>query len=153
MYYDYRTFIGDLKVLKSKIEQSIGIPHALVGITRGGMTMTHFLSLAWNIRAVYGINAISYSDKKVQSDIIIENIPFFKKEEKNILIIDEIIDSGKSLFSVLEKLKGQFRDRIFYSCSLFQKKTAIIEADFWVREPNEWIDFFWEVDILGDGFK
>lgn len=153
MYYDYQTFVGDLKVLKSKIEQRVGIPHALVGITRGGMTMTHFLSLAWNIRAVYGINAISYSDKKVQSDIIIENVPFFKKEERNILIIDEIVDSGKSLQTVLEKLKDKFREHTFYTCTIFQKQSAIIEADFFLREPNEWIDFFWEVDILGDGSK
>ncbi len=29
----------------------------------------------------------------------------------------------------------------------FYKKTAVLQPDFAVREANEWIDFFWEVDV------
>ncbi|MDU7693226.1 MAG: phosphoribosyltransferase family protein [Helicobacter sp.] len=150
MYYDYPSFLADIKDLKKQIEASIKVPDALISITRGGMTMTHFLSLAWNIRAVYGINAISYSDKNVQSNLIIDNVPNIKPHEKHILIVDEIVDSGKSLQAVLDKMKGTFPEHTFYTCVIFQKQSAPIKANFYLKEPSEWIDFFWEVDVIND---
>lgn len=148
MYYAYDDFLKDLKELKNKVESTIGIPDAVVCIARGGMTMSHMLGLAWNIRAVYSINAISYSDTKVQSSLIIENMPCIKQEHKKILILDEIVDSGTSLYEVVQKLKSNFDHATFYTGAIFQKNTAKIKADFFVREPLDWVDFFWEVDLL-----
>lgn len=148
MYYAYDDFLNDLKTLKKQIEQSIGIPDALICIARGGMTITHMLSLAWNIRAVYSLNAISYNDCKVQSSLILENMPSIKQEHKNILVLDEIVDSGESLNVVLQKLKSGFPGVRFSSAVIFQKHNAKVKADFFIREPAEWIDFFWEVDVL-----
>ncbi|WP_104697097.1 MULTISPECIES: phosphoribosyltransferase [unclassified Helicobacter] len=148
MYYAYDNFLNDLKVLKKQIEQSIGIPDALVCIARGGMTLTHMLSLAWNIRSVYSLNAISYNDHKVQSSLILENMPNIKQEHKNVLVLDEIVDSGESLDVVLQKLRSEFVGTKFSSAVIFQKNNAKIKADFFIREPAEWVDFFWEVDLL-----
>ncbi|MCE3037367.1 phosphoribosyltransferase [Helicobacter sp. faydin-H20] len=150
MYYAYHNFLEDLKVLKQKVEEKIGIPDAIVCIARGGMTMSHMLGLAWNIRAVYSLNAISYSDTKVQSSLIIENMPCIRKEHKKIIILDEIVDSGVSLSEVVHKLSTNFQHATFYTATIFQKNTAKIKADFFIREPNEWVDFFWETDLLED---
>lgn len=147
MYYGYDAFLGDIVALKQKIEKKF-VPDALICVTRGGMTMTHFLGLAWNLRTVYSINAISYSDKKVQSDIIIENIPALKNTDKNVLLVDEIVDSGKSLSAVLQTLQTRFPAHKFFSCAIFQKPDASAMADFYLKDPKEWIDFFWEVDVL-----
>ena len=148
MYYSYEDFLTDLITLKSKVEAKIGVPDALVCIARGGMTMGHMLALAWNIRAVYSINAISYSDSKVQSSLIIENTPTIKPIYKKILLLDEIVDSGESLNAVLQKLQDVHPYANFMSAVIFQKSTAKIRADFYIKEPSEWIDFFWEVDML-----
>lgn len=148
MYYTYEDFLRDLKLLKQQVEDKIGIPDALVCIARGGMTMSHMLGLAWNIRAVYSLNAISYSDTKVQSSLILENMPCIKQEHKNILILDEIVDSGESLSVVLQKLRDNFDHANFSSAVIFQKSNAKIKADFFIREPEEWVDFFWEIDML-----
>lgn len=148
MYYSYEEFLKDLTLLKDKVEKQMGIPDALVCIARGGMTMSHMLGLIWNIRAVYSLNAISYSDQKVQSSLILENMPVIKKEHKKILILDEIIDSGNSLSVVIEKLRSSFPESDFSTAVIFQKPSAKIVADYFVREAGEWIDFFWEVDML-----
>ncbi len=148
MYYSYEDFLKDLMILKDKVEKQIGIPDALVCIARGGMTMSHMLGLAWNIRAVYSLNAISYSDHKVQSSLILENMPVIKKEHKKILILDEIIDSGNSASVVMQKLRSSFPESSFSIGVIFQKPNAKIVADYFVREAGEWIDFFWEVDML-----
>lgn len=151
MYYSYDVFLKDLKNLKNKIELGMGgVPDAILCIARGGMVMSHMLSLAWNIRSVYALNAISYSDTKVQSSLIIENMPNIKDEHKNIVIIDEIIDSGNSLEVIINKLRCAYKDKNFYTGVIFQKLSAKCIADFYIKQPPEWIDFFWEVDMLED---
>ncbi|PAF52301.1 phosphoribosyltransferase family protein [Helicobacter sp. 13S00477-4] len=148
MYYSYGEFLNDLKDLQVMVEKKIGIPDGIVCIARGGMVMSHMLSLAWNLRSVYTINAISYSDTNVQSSLIIENMPNIKSQCEKILIIDEIVDSGRSLGEIVQKLTLSYPNQKFFSAVIFQKLTAEISADFYLKEPPEWIDFFWEVDML-----
>ncbi|PAF54531.1 nicotinate phosphoribosyltransferase [Helicobacter sp. 13S00482-2] len=149
MYYSYTEFLGDLKILARKVEEDIGVPDAIVCIARGGMVMSHMLCLAWNLRSIYTLSAFSYSDKNVQSSLIIENMPDIKPDHKKILVVDEIVDSGKSLEEILQKLRVRNPQVSFYSAVIFQKLNAKIFADFYVKDPSlEWIDFFWEVDML-----
>lgn len=151
MYYAYEEFIKDLKVLKNKVEEGMGVPDAIVCIARGGMTMSHLLGHAWNLTSIYSINVMSYSDKKVKSSLIMENMPAIKQEHKKILVIDEIVDSGESLSVVMEKLRANFAHAEFKSGVIFQKSSAKFKADFFIREPKAWVDFFWEVAMLEEG--
>jgi len=148
MYYSYNDFLMDLKSLQLDIERKIGIPKSIVCIARGGMTMSHLLALAWDIRSVYVLNAFSYNPNNTQNELILGDLPTINNNEKEILIVDEIIDSGKSLSKILELFKARYPHIKCYSASLFQKQNAIIKADFFVRIASEWIDFFWEVDML-----
>ncbi|PAF44826.1 phosphoribosyltransferase family protein [Helicobacter sp. 11S02596-1] len=148
MVYAYSDFLGDMKELRRQIEAKIGIPDAIVCILRGGMTMSHMLALAWNLRAVYALNAISYSDANVQSSLIIENMPAIKDEHQKILIVDEIVDSGETLETIMQKFRSAYPQKSFYSSVIFQKPTAKVCADFYLKQPAEWVDFFWEVDML-----
>lgn len=148
MYYSYNDFLGDLKELRAKIEEKISVPDAIVCIARGGMVMSHMLALAWNLRAVYTLNAISYSDCNVQSSLIIENMPHIRGEYQKILVVDEIVDSGKSLEVIMQKFRSAHPEKSFYSAVIFQKPTAKVYADFYLKHAVEWIDFFWGVDML-----
>ena len=62
-------------------------------------------------------------------------------------IIDDIVDSGETMKEILFILKEKFPNIEFKIATLFYKNTALIKPDFSVREANEWIDFFWEVDV------
>ncbi|PAF46374.1 nicotinate phosphoribosyltransferase [Helicobacter sp. 12S02634-8] len=148
MYYSYDDFLNDLKTLHKQVGERVGVPDAIVCIARGGMTMSHMLALAWNLRSVYTLNAISYSDANVQSSLIIENMPQIKYEHQRILVVDEIVDSGKSLETIMHKLRGSYPEKMFYSAVIFQKSSAKVRADFYLKSVVEWIDFFWEVDML-----
>ena len=77
-YYSYEEFLEDLKDLYNKIDSKIGKPDAMIAIARGGLTMAHLLSLRWDLREVYTLNAISYQGDK-QGDLIIKNIPNIPK--------------------------------------------------------------------------
>lgn len=154
MYYPYAVFLQDLKTLQQQVK---GIYDAL--LKRGGMS--HILALVWNIRAVYGINAISYDDKKAQhililentlsilenTPTILENIPSIKPKHKKILILDNIVDSGQSLDMIMQNLKEGFLGIECFLAVIFQKTIAKIKADFFVKNPKDWVEF-WEINML-----
>lgn len=147
MYYPYAVFLQDLKTLQQQVK---GIYDAL--LKRGGMS--HFLALVWNIRAVYGINAISYDDKKAQHILILkntpsilENIPSIKPKHKKILILDNIVDSGQSLDMIMQNLKERFLGIECFLAVIFQKTIAKIKADFFVKNTKDWVEF-WEINML-----
>ncbi|RDU70005.1 nicotinate phosphoribosyltransferase [Helicobacter cholecystus] len=146
-YYSYEEFLQDLKDLYNKIDNEIGKPDAIIAISRGGLTMAHLLSLRWDLREVYTLNAISYQGDK-QGDLIIKNIPSIPEEFDKVLIVDEIVDSGKSLIKIVDMLKSLNPCINFYTSAIFQKSTAIFQADFFLKEPMDWIDFFWEKDMF-----
>lgn len=144
LYYSYDMFKDDMKSLLKQLDYA---PDAVLGITRGGLTMAHFLGIALDMREVYTINAVSYFNKQQQDDIKIFNIPSFG-ESKRVLIVDEIVDSGKSMRKILEVLAEINPDVEFKTAVLFHKPTAIYTPDYFVHEASGWIEFFWEVDLL-----
>lgn len=146
-YYSYEEFLQDLKDLYNKIDNEIGKPDAIIAIARGGLTMAHLLALRWDLREVYTLNAISYQGDK-QGELVVKNIPSIPEGFEKVLIVDEIVDSGKSLIKIVETLKSLNPAVNFYTSAIFQKPTAIFQADFSIKEPDDWIDFFWEKDMF-----
>lgn len=146
-YYPYKDFLKDTQTLFEKVNSRIGKPDAIIAIARGGLTLSHMLSLRWDLREVYSLNAISYNGSK-QQELIVKNVPKIDEKIKKILIVDEIVDSGKSLHKIVEILKDQNPNVSFYTAVIFQKQNAEIKANFFIREPQDWIDFFWERDMF-----
>lgn len=144
VYYSYEEFLEDSKTLLVEIEKYK--PDAIVAIARGGMCLSHLLSQALDLRDVFSINSILYDDTNKQKEQKIFNIPDLKNYKK-ILIVDDIIDSGETAQNVTKLLKDKFSKSDIKLASIFYKKSAIIEPDFKVKIANDWIDFFWEVDL------
>ncbi len=142
-YYSYESFKTDMKTLVCKLDFN---PDGIVAISRGGLTMAHFLGIALDLRKIYTINAISFVNK-IQQELQVSNIPELRDNSK-ILIVDEIIDSGTSMERVLSILKNINPNIEFKTAVIFAKKNARIQPDYFIQEAKEWIEFFWEVDIL-----
>lgn len=104
------------------------------------------MSQALNQRNVFTINSISYDRKNQKDSIEIFNIPDLKSYKK-VLIIDDIVDSGKTMIEVFKILNEKFPNTEFKLATLFYKKTALIKPDFYIKQTDMWIEFFWEVDI------
>ena len=119
---------------------------AFLSVARGGLTLSHLMSQAMNQRDVFTINSISYDRKNQKDSIEIFNIPDLKSYKK-VLIIDDIVDSGKTMIEVFKILKEKFPNTEFKLATLFYKKTALIKPDFYIKQTDMWIEFFWEVDI------
>ncbi|QOG12281.1 phosphoribosyltransferase [Arcobacter sp. FWKO B] len=140
-YYSYEEFISDLKSLKLPLE--VYSPEAIVSIARGGVTFGHFLSSMLDIRELYSINSIHYNDTKKLDTIDIFNIPDLHTYTK-ILLVDDIVDSGDTLDTIVKILKEKYPKLQIKTVSIFYKKTAKIQPDFMVKEAHDWIEFFWE---------
>lgn len=142
-YYGYDEFKVDADELYVSFEDETF--DAIVGIARGGLTLTHFLATKLDMRDVYIVNSVSYDNDTKSPKSEIFNIPNLDKYKK-ILLVDDIIDSGETIHNISTILKDKFPKLEFRIACLFYKKTAIIQPDFMAKEATAWIDFFWEVD-------
>lgn len=144
LYYTYDLFISDTKVLIDKCNSFQ--PDIILAVARGGLTLSHFMAQAMNIRNLFSLNSIHYNNETKLDTFEIFNIPDLSNIKK-VLIVDDIVDSGETMVEILKILKNKFSNTEFKIATLFYKKTALIQPDFSVKEVNCWIDFFWEVDI------
>ena len=142
-YYPYEDFLADTKDLTEKIDWKFD---SIIAIARGGMSLAHLLGEYYDIREVYSINTIGYEDTTKLGSVKVFNIPELN-EAKNVLIVDDIVDSGDTLVEVLKVLHQMYPTVIFKTASLFYKKSAKIAPDWYVQEANKWIEFFWTEDI------
>ncbi|MEA1913896.1 MAG: phosphoribosyltransferase family protein [Campylobacterota bacterium] len=145
VYYGYDEFVVDTKILLKQI-QSYN-PEALIPVARGGMALGQLLGEAMDTREVYCINSIHYEGTVKLDTCKIFNVPNLSRVSK-VVIIDDIIDSGESMVDILKKLKRLYPHCEFKVATIFYKPTALIQPDFTVKEAHDWIDFFWEVDLL-----
>jgi len=143
-YYGYEQFIKDCKSLLPQLKQYN--PDALVAIARGGLTMGHLLAHGLNTNNLYTINSIHYNNTQKLDTFKISNIPDLDSFKK-ILLIDDIIDSGETIVQIKQILETKYPDCEFKITTLFYKKEALIQPDFTLYEANNWINFFWEVDL------
>jgi len=140
-FYSFNEFINDLPILADKIKEFN--PDALLAIARGGLTLGHFLAERLNTREVYAINAISYENEKKLGFIKIFNIPDLK-DKKKIVLIDDISDSGETLFAIKELITNKYLNISIKTATIFYKKDTKVMPDFSIKEANEWIVFFWD---------
>ncbi len=144
-YYAYDEFKKDTQVLVNKCRDYE--PDILLAVARGGLTLAHLMAQALDMRNLYSLNSIHYEGELKLDSFNIFNIPDVS-HAKRVLIVDDIVDSGETMVEILKVLKNKFPGVEFKLATLFYKKTAIMQPDFAVREANEWIDFFWEVDVI-----
>lgn len=117
---------------------------AIVAIARGGLTLAHFLALQLDIRRVYSISCIGYDGDLKLPQLYVDNLPTLSPEVRKVLIVDEIVDSGRTMQEVLAALKTKNGSMEFLSAVLFQKPSASVEADYFIHKTDDWIEFFWE---------
>ena len=145
-YYAYSEYLSDCKQLTKQIDQSFD---AIIAIARGGMTLAHMLGEYYDIREVYAINTIGYEDDRKLDKTELFNIPDIQNA-KEVLIVDDIVDSGDTMKLVLETLTGRYPNCRFRLAALFYKESAVIKPDWYVRIADRWIDFFWSMDLKED---
>jgi len=144
IYYSYENFREDTRCLIAEVKDFK--PEAILAIARGGYTLGHAMAEGLEIRDLQSVRTELY-DKECKR----EKLTLFGEcsfNAKRVLVVDDIADSGETLAYVMAYLQENFKDIEFCSATLFYKKTSVYEPTYWVKEANEWIEFFWEKDFL-----
>ncbi|MDP2078864.1 MAG: phosphoribosyltransferase family protein [Sulfuricurvum sp.] len=145
IYYSYDRFKIDISELADRC--AVFEPDTILAIARGGMTMGHALSMALNIRNLQSLRCESYDHDQQRETVSLFGECDFTQSHR-VLIVDDIVDSGKTLHALTPILQERYPHIIFASAAIFTKPTALIQPDFSLHEALDWIDFFWERDFL-----
>lgn len=122
--------------LANKIKNADLSLDAIVGIARGGLTPARMLCDFLNINTLYSIQIKHYSSGAEQKDEAkVLNKSFSEIGDKNILLVDDVNDSGKSLRSAYEQLKGA---KNLKTAVLHEKDNTDFKADFVGKSFEQW---------------
>ena len=144
-HYEYNQFKNDIPAL-GKLCESFN-PDTIVAVARGGMTLAHALAMALDVRNLQSIRTESYDGESQRSTITITGECDFS-HSKRVLIVDDIVDTGKTLQTLLPVLQANHPAVLFNTVALFTKSSALIQPDFSLYEATDWIEFFWESNFL-----
>jgi xanthine phosphoribosyltransferase len=140
-FYSFEDFIRDIPVFAEEIKKHD--PEAIISIARGGMTIGHFLGEYLNMRDVYTINAIHYDDTQKLDFIKLFNVPDLSGV-KNVVIVDDISDSGDTLEAVTEKITKIYPHIDIKIATIFYKENTKVKPDVFLKKSDKWIVFFWD---------
>jgi xanthine phosphoribosyltransferase len=143
-YYSYEDFRKDTNRLINEVKAFDA--EAILSIARGGMSLSHAMAEGLNIRNVQTLRTELYDVEKKRKEITLFGSCRFS-DEKRVLVVDDIADSGETLAFIMEYLQREFPDVLFKSVTLFYKKSSIYEPHYWCNEAKCWIEFFWERDF------
>jgi hypoxanthine phosphoribosyltransferase len=134
-----------IDIISNKAQEKFDL---VVGISRGGVIPALFMSHSWNIPLDVIVTS-SYTKENKQSKLKIGKPSYLcfsdVTKESKILIVDELVDSGKTMKAVvnLYKKKGFKNIR---TCVLFYKENSKFDPDYFAasEEKDTWIKFPYE---------
>tara|TARA_B100000963_G_scaffold354792_1_gene371887 strand:- start:543 stop:992 length:450 start_codon:yes stop_codon:yes gene_type:complete len=142
MLYKNEDLMQGLKKIRKQIDKSNWIPEIIISINRGGCIPGVYLSHHLNLQ--HCVIDIQLRDTKKPPNIKVleEKIQKFK----NILLIDDINDSGKTLKIVYDLNNDS---KTVYNATLIYNKESKIKTHFYGRminrsEDKNWYVFPWE---------
>lgn len=131
-----------IKIAK-RIKKSKFKPELIMGISRGGWIPARILSdlldnpnLA-NIKIKYYIGIY----KTLKEPVLTQNVSV-SVNNKKILVVDDITDSGKSISIVYKELMKKAKE--VKTVTLYYKPWSCIEPDYYAKKTDAWIVFPWE---------
>ncbi|ADO42256.1 xanthine phosphoribosyltransferase [Ketogulonicigenium vulgare] len=121
-----------------------GTWRGICAITRGGMVPASILARELDIRTIDTIGVKSY-DHNQQSGLEVLNQPDpdFMKDGEGILIVDDLVDSGKTL-----ELVRQMYPKAHFA-TVYAKPKGRVQVDTFITEVSQdtWIFFPWDMAL------
>jgi hypoxanthine phosphoribosyltransferase len=132
--------------LGKKVKESGFIPDCIVGVSRGGLWVLRTLSDFFDVRDVHVIRVIYYTDIKTtkREPKLIQDVDKKFLENKKVLIVDDVADTGGSLDFTVDLMK-QKGIKKFKTATLHHKPWSKFVPDYYIGETDKWIIYPWEV--------
>ena len=134
-----------IDIISNKAQEKFDL---VVGISRGGIIPALFMSHTWNIPLDVIVTS-SYTKENKQSKLKIGKPSYLCfldiTKESRILIVDELVDSGKTMKAVVNLYKKKGFKNIRTGV-LFYKENSKFDPDYFAanEDKNTWIKFPYE---------
>ncbi|MCX8188548.1 MAG: phosphoribosyltransferase [Nitrososphaeria archaeon] len=117
----------------------------IVTLSRGGLVPARIMSDFLEINDVIVLDVKYYTGFGKRSDKpIIREISQVLVNSKNVLLVDDVVDSGESLKAAVEYIKG-LNPKCLKVFTLHVKPNRVIDPDIYVSETSAWIIYPWEL--------
>ena len=113
-------------------------------MARGGMIPAGALTYALGVKLTDAINVEFYTDVAETLPDPILLAPMLDTDSirgRKLLLVDDVVDSGRTLALVLKLLRGFGAD--VRSAVIYSKPTTIVQPDFVWKHTDNWIVFPW----------
>ena len=134
---EWKTFEEEMCCLYKKICESDYKPDIIIGIVRGGLIPARYLSTLSDVKKMDTINVSKDDDKRTVLTEFNYNL-----KGKEILLVEDMLESGKSLIVVKEYLES--KGAIVKTACLYTMPRSEIEPDYYLKEIEYVVTFPWE---------
>ena len=131
---DWGTFIKEIRNLSEIITDK---PDIIIGITRGGIVPARLLSAYLKVKNMYCISVVKNNNERHIATEITEDI-----SGKKILLVEDILETGKSIKAVKTYLEGKGAN-VKTAC-LYTMPLSEIKPDHYLNEVDSVLEFPWE---------
>ena len=133
--YEYNDFLIDIDFIIKEIKKRKWNIKLIYAIPRGGAVMGVFISNILDIPVVFSLDSMLEYKKKISA--VTQNNEVL---EENILIVDDISDTGGTFFKIPSV--GRYK-----TVTIFERINTSFHPDIKCKICNdEWIVFFWETN-------
>ena len=118
----------------------------IVCVGRGGMIPSRLMSEHLGIKTIHLVHA-HYEIKDTNKKIIVGDYNFKQFEGKNILIVDEVYQTGLSIKAVCDKIFDACDEVCITDCTCYFNKNSKYQPDLWAftyDDSTDWLVFPWE---------
>lgn len=120
-------------------------PAYLLGMSRGGLCVVRVLSDYLDNPNVLIIRTRYYKGIEKKGNLeIIQDVDEALIRNKQILIVDDVADTGISMSAVIEHIKNKGAKEV-KTAALHHKPGSKIKPDYFIEETDKWIIYPWEI--------
>ena len=122
-------------------------PDIILAIARGGLFVAGSLGYALSVKNLYVMNVEYYTGVDERLDVPIALPPYLDAvdlKDANVLIADDVADTGATLAYVHDFCQGEVRD--VRSAVLYEKSPSIIKCEYVWKRTDQWINFPWSTE-------
>lgn len=133
--------------LAQRIADSRFDPEIIIAVARGGLLPAGSLSYALGVKLSDAMNVEFYTDIHETLPDPVLLAPLLDADSivgKRVLVVDDVVDSGRTLALVLELLRTMGAEA--RSAVLYAKPSSVVDPDYVWRRTAEWIVFPWSAE-------
>jgi xanthine phosphoribosyltransferase len=131
-YYDYIDLLNGIENLSKQIRKSEWMPDYIVAMARGGAVAGVYLSHELDVPVIIvNLSTRHHWADEIKADAKTPLISKILKEKMNILVLDDIVDTGKTIKILLDKwkVKSYNNEQVKIASLIYNNSQAIHELD------------------------